>query len=92
MLREVALLVERDDVIQRTHALVTVARIEVNKNAQNAKVFMRVFPEDQTAPVLMRLQKLAPDFRHMLGKRIRLQNIPRIYFFPDAGVEEEEQM
>lgn len=87
MTREIASFLLEDDVIQHAHALVTVSRIEISGNAQNAKIFMRIFPEEAMEKVLLHLHDVAPTLRHTLGKRIYLKSIPRLYFFLEVEAE-----
>lgn len=87
MTREIAAFLLEDDVIQHAHALVTVSRIEMDGGAQNARVFMRIYPGTDAAKILLHLRNIAPDVRFTLGRHISLKSIPRLNFFLD--VEEE---
>jgi ribosome-binding factor A len=89
MTREIAALLIEDEVVQHAHALVTVSRIEMDRSVQNAKIFMRIYPDTDAAKILLHLHEIAPDIRHTLGRRIFLKSIPRLNFFLD--VEEEAQ-
>ncbi|MDE1824733.1 MAG: ribosome-binding factor A, partial [Candidatus Micrarchaeota archaeon] len=62
---------------------------EMDSSAQNAKVFLRIFPDTDAAKIFLHLHEIAPDVRFALGRRLALKSIPRLNFFLD--VEEEVQ-
>ncbi len=68
--------------------LVTVTRVETSRNLIQAKVYISVMPENETANVLQILDNLIYDLQQQLNKRLKMRPIPRIIFVKEKKTEE----
>ena len=68
--------------------LVTVTRVESSRNLIQAKVYISVMPENETANVLQILDNLIYDLQQQLNKRLKMRPIPRIIFVKEKKTEE----
>ncbi len=68
--------------------LVTVTRVESSRNLIQAKVYISVMPENETANVLQILDNLIYDLQQQLNKRLKMRPIPRIIFMKEEKTQE----
>lgn len=68
--------------------LATVTRIETSGNLIQAKVYVSVMPENETANVLQILNNLIYDLQQKLNKRLEMRPIPRIIFIKEGKIQE----
>ena len=68
--------------------LVTVTRMESSRNLIQAKVYISVMPENETANVLQILDNLIYDLQQQLNKRLKMRPIPRIIFMKEEKTQE----
>ena len=68
--------------------LVTVTRVETSANLIQAKVYVSVMPENETANVLQILDNLIYDLQQKLNKRLKMRPIPRIIFVQEKKTQE----
>lgn len=69
--------------------LVTVTAVRVSPDFSYAKIYVSVFPFEQSGAVMERLEHQNRFVRGALGQRLRnqLKNIPEIQFFLDDSLE-----
>lgn len=70
-------------------ALVTVTAVRVSPDFAYAKIYVSVFPFDQSGELMRRLEQQNRFLRRTLGQRLRnqLKSIPEIQFFLDDSLE-----
>ena len=70
--------------------MVTVSGVEVSRDLAHAKVFITFYSddEDKIAQDLKSLQEGKSFVRGVLGKRIRMRNVPAVHFFQDSSIVE----
>ena len=75
-------------------ALVTVTAVRISPDFGYAKVYVSIFPFEQSGEVMQRLEHQNWFIRRALGQRLRnqLKNVPEIQFFLDDSLEYIEQI
>ena len=70
-------------------ALVTVTAVRVSPDFCYAKIYVSIFPFEQSGEVMQRLEHQNWFIRRALGQRLRnqLKNVPEIQFFLDDSLE-----
>lgn len=70
--------------------MITVSGVEVSRDLAHAKVFITFYnnDEDKAAEDLVKLQEAKSFVRGILGKRVRMRNVPAIHFFNDGSILE----
>jgi ribosome-binding factor A len=70
--------------------MVTVSGVEVSRDLAHAKVFITFYSDDElkVADDLKKLQEGKSFVRGLLGKRIRMRNVPAVHFFQDDSIIE----
>ena len=69
-------------------ALVTVTAVRVSPDFSYAKIYVSIFPFEQSGEVMQRLEHQNWFIRRALGQRLRNQkNVPEIQFFLDDSLE-----
>lgn len=70
-------------------SLVTVTAVRVSPDFGYAKIYVSIFPFDQSDNVMRSLEHHSWFVRRALGQRIRnqLKNVPEIQFFLDDSLE-----
>ena len=70
-------------------ALVTVTAVRVSPDFSYAKIYVSIFPFEQSGEVMQRLEHQNWFIRRALGQRLRnqLKNVPEIQFFLDDSLE-----
>lgn len=68
--------------------LTTITRVETSSNLIEAKVFISVFPKEQSAKTLKILNKNIYEIQQQLNQRLRMRPIPRIIFVEEERTEE----
>lgn len=70
-------------------SLVTVTAVRVSPDFGYAKIYISVFPFEQSDELMKRLEQQNWFIRRALGQRIRnqLKNVPEIQFFLDDSLE-----
>lgn len=70
--------------------MITVSGVEISRDLAHAKVFITFYDNDEAkvAEDLAKLQDAKGFVRGLLGKRIRMRNVPAVHFFQDASILE----
>lgn len=70
--------------------MITVSGVEISRDLAHAKVFVTFYgsDEDKIAADLAKLQDAKSFVRGLLGKRIRMRNVPAVHFFQDSSIVE----
>lgn len=95
--QKIAKQIQKDiaDVFQKEGAslvrgtLVTVTSVRMSPDFAYAKIYVSVFPFDQSAPMMKQLEHNNWFIRKALGQRIRnqMKSIPELQFFLDDSLE-----
>lgn len=70
--------------------MITVSGVEVSRDLAHAKVFITFYANDESkaAEDLEKLQNAKGFVRGLLGKRIRMRNVPAVHFVQDSSILE----
>lgn len=67
---------------------ITILEADASPDIKNVKIYIDIFGDNKNNDAIVaRLNKVAPHFRHELGKRITSRNIPEIVFILDRTEE-----
>lgn len=64
--------------------LVTLTRVDVTPDLEEARVFVSTLPEKEEKHVLVILSKCVYMLQQILNRRLRMRPIPRIIFVPET--------
>jgi ribosome-binding factor A len=89
--REIGLLVHA---AVRDHALpsVSVSDVEVTKDLDWATVWVTALQAERSAEAVKGLKELAPEFRRLLSRSMRLRRVPELKFKYDESVDTGERI
>ena len=70
-------------------SLVTVTAVRISPDFSYAKIYVSIFPFEESGEVMSRLEHQNWFIRRALGRRIRnqLKNVPEIQFYLDDSLE-----
>ena len=90
--QKIAKQIQKDaaDIFQKEGAqIVTVTAVRVSPDFSYAKIYVSIFPFEQSGEVMQRLEHQNWFIRRALGQRLRnqLKNVPEIQFFLDDSLE-----
>lgn len=65
--------------------IISVTKVNVTSDLQEAKAYISVFPEDKTATILKEIKSIAQHIKHQLAQRTKnqLRRVPELTFFHD---------
>ena len=71
-------------------AMVSVTRVSVSPDLQNAKIYLSVFNTDNKQEVLLSMEQEYPRLRHALSNKVgkQLRRMPELAFFLDESLDE----
>ena len=71
-------------------ALVTVTRVSVSPDLQNAKIYLSIFNTDNKQEILLNMNENYPRLRHALSNKVgkQLRRMPELSFFLDESLDE----
>ncbi len=73
----------------RLGAIVSVTRVDVSPDLENATAYVSVLGEREVKAATMNaLSAAAPFLRHCLVKRVRIRRVPALHFLLDETIEE----
>ncbi len=72
--------------------LLTISRVEVSSSLEHADIFVTVLPDEQTQPILQLLEQSIYHLQKLLDKRLTLKFVPKIRFFIDKGMQQENEV
>ena len=75
-------------------AMVTVTRVVVSPDLQNAKIYLSVFNTENKSEVMVSMDEHTHQLRHALAKRVgkQLRRVPEIAFYLDDSLDEYFRM
>lgn len=73
-------------------SLVSISRVEVTPNLQQAKIYITVFPADKKKEALDSLRGRVYDIQQRLNKRLKMRPVPRIEIWPDEGESKAQRI
>lgn len=70
--------------------MITVSGVEVSRDLAHAKIFITFYSNstDKINEDFERLQESKSFVRGLLGRRMRMRNVPAVHFFKDSSIEE----
>jgi ribosome-binding factor A len=70
--------------------MITVSGVEVSRDLAHAKIFVTFYSNspEKVNEDFERLQESRSFVRGLLGRRIRMRNVPAVHFFKDSSIEE----
>lgn len=73
----------------RDHGLpsVSVSDVEVTRDLAHAKVFVTVLQPERAAEAVAALKALAVEFRRVVGRMLRIRQVPELHFHYDDSVD-----
>lgn len=73
----------------RMHGMVSITRVDISPDLENADVYTSVMgEEDDKKSTMEALTAAAPFLRRVLLERVRIRRIPHLHFRLDASIEE----
>jgi ribosome-binding factor A len=73
----------------RLHGMVSITRVDVSPDMENAEVYTSVLGEDEDkASTMHALTAAAPFLRRQLLERLRIRKIPALHFHLDESIAE----
>lgn len=101
-LQKVERLIQKDlgEIIQRASAdlfpgkMITITRVRVSPDLSLSKIYLSIFPSNNTEETLEKVVKQTKTLRLELGKRVRhqLRIIPELAFFIDDSLDYIEKI
>ena len=85
-----AILLREFDVPEDT--LVTLTRVDVAPNLQQAKIYISVMPEEKAKEVLRLLKKEVYEMQQLLNKRLNMRPVPRIEWVLETKTAEAQEI
>lgn len=87
--RDVAEIFQKEGASIVRGSLLTVTAVRVSPDLAYAKIYVSIFPFDQSAELMKRLESQNWFIRRGLGQRLRnqLKSVPEIQFFLDDSLE-----
>ncbi len=82
LLREISQIIARE-VEPPADCLITIMKVEVTPDLQNATVFVSVLPENKTGTALKKLQQHTGEIQRLLNKKLTMKFSPRIQWEVD---------
>jgi len=78
----------------RVASLVSVSRVEVNRDGSHAKVWVSCLEDEQASldSAVQGLESAAGFIQSRVGRKLRLRLTPILHFFPDLGIKEGFEM
>lgn len=78
-----------DSISHGVRHMVSVTRVRMSPDLENAKVYLSVFPSAGAAEVLALVEERVGEVRYTLGKRVRsqLRVVPALRFFLDDSLD-----
>ncbi len=89
--RELGMLVH-EAVLKHNLPSVSVSDVEVTRDLGHAKVFVTTLKSESAKEAVSALNDLAREFRMMLGKMLRIRQIPELHFHYDDSVDRGERI
>jgi ribosome-binding factor A len=70
--------------------MITVSGVEVSRDLAHAKIFITFYSnsEEKIDEDFARLQDARSFVRGLLGRRVRMRNVPAVHFFKDSSIKE----
>lgn len=89
--KEVALILQQEFKHREPEVgMITVSDVEVSRDLAHAKVFITFYANDEEKAQkdLLKLKENESFVRGILGRRVRMRNIPAVHFFRDSSILE----
>jgi ribosome-binding factor A len=88
--REISELISKN--LVEKYGLITLIDIHVTSDFKEAKVYISIFEEKNKKEILAKLSEMAPEFQHVLGRRLRMKFTPRIQFVEDESIKKIDRI
>lgn len=66
--------------------LVTLTRADTTANLIEAKVYISVFPEEKSGPIINALNKSIYDVQHKINRTLKMRPVPKIKFVKETEI------
>ena len=78
----------------REHSLpsASVSDVEVTRDLSHAKVWVTALNPERSLEVVKALNELSKGFRQLLGKMLRIRQVPELHFHYDESVDRGEKI
>ena len=63
------------------NCLVTITRVETTTDLRRAKIWISIFPENQTSKIIQILNREIYSFQQKINKILKMRPVPKIRFF-----------
>jgi ribosome-binding factor A len=92
--KELGTLFQRESLTLCNGKMVTVTRVRVTPDLGVAKVYISIFPSDQTEETLLHIKNQTKAIRHKLGHNVRnqLRILPELIFYIDDSLDYIEKI
>jgi ribosome-binding factor A len=89
-----ALIVSGEIKDPRVGSLISISRVEVNRDGSHAKVWVSCLESEKTGldSAVQGLESAAGFVQSRIGKKVRLRLTPILHFIPDLGIKEGFEM
>lgn len=85
--RELAVLIQRE-MNEPGLGLITISAVDVSPDLRNARIFVTCLGGDEdTRPLLMKLNELSGHYRHELARCLTLRTMPKLRFEYDESIQ-----
>ena len=71
---------------------ITVSKVKVSPDLQNATIFITIFQSTDTKEALKQLNALAPKFRSIISKYLQMKTSPQVMFRYDDTAEHVDRI
>ena len=71
---------------------ITISKVKVSPDLHNSTIFITVFQSSNIKKLLDELNMLAPKFRHIIAKSIKLKSAPQVIFRYDDTLEQADKI
>ncbi|MDD3981167.1 MAG: 30S ribosome-binding factor RbfA [Spirochaetia bacterium] len=78
----------------RVGSLISISRVEANRDGSHAKVWVSCLEDDKAAleSAVLGLESAAGFIQSQIGRKVRLRLTPILHFVPDPGIKEGFEM
>lgn len=87
--KDLSEMLQQDGASVQPGVMFTVTSVRVTPDLSIARVHLSLFPTDEPAVIIAKLNEVAGEFRYNLGKRVRhqLRVVPELRFYLDDSLD-----
>ena len=87
IMREAERIIREDVSDPRTDCMFSITHVDVTRDLRYAKVYISIYEEEKSEPMMKSLKSAAGFIRHNLGVRVQLRYTPELLFELDTTIE-----